>query len=69
MSTVTKHAEKEEVVMSFTKDVLLGQIHTEAGNDFPGPSLLLLGGENLWALKQKELESFFASAALSHTFV
>lgn len=58
MLTATKHAEKEEVVMSFTKELLLSQIHTVAGNDFPGPSLLLLDGENLWALKQKELGSF-----------
>lgn len=55
MLTVTKHAEKEELVMSFTKELLLSQIHTVEGNYFPGPSALLLDGENLWALKQKEL--------------
>lgn len=55
MLTVTKHAEKEELVMSFTKELLLSQIHTVEGNDFPGPSAMLLDGQNLWALKQKEL--------------
>lgn len=55
MLTVTKHAEKEELVMSFTKELLLLQIHTVEGNDFPGPSTMLLDGQNLWALKQKEL--------------
>lgn len=68
MLTVSKHAEKEEVLISFTEELLLLQIRTVAGNDFPGPSVLLLDGENLWALKQKELPRF-SSPALSHTFV
>lgn len=42
--TVTKRAGKEEVLMSFTEELLLLLIHTEAGNDFPGLSALLLDG-------------------------
>lgn len=46
---------KEEVVMSFTEELMPWQIHTGAGNDFPGPSVRrLLDGENLWAPKRKE---------------
>lgn len=66
MLTVSKHAEKEEAPTSFTEELLLLQIHTEAGTDFPGPSVRLLDGENLWALKQKELPSWCQPGPESH---
>lgn len=37
MLAAATHAEKAEVLMSFPEELLLLQIHTVAGNDFPGP--------------------------------
>lgn len=51
MCAVTEHADQEGLLMSFTGELLL---HTVAGNDFPGPRVLLRDGEHPWALGREE---------------
>lgn len=55
MLTAAKYAKTGEEVMSFTKELLLSQIHAVAQNDSPGPTMSPLNGENLLPVKQKEL--------------